>query len=408
MSNHRRISRREFVLASAAATAAGALGFPATLRAQARPIKIGLVHPVTGFLAFSGQQSRVGAQMAIDEINAAGGIKSMGGAKLEAMLGDAQSKPEVGVSVVEKMHEDGAVAFIGCFSSAIGLAATQAAAKYNTPFVIDVGVSDNLTARGLKNVFRLSPSHSRCVSDGITALNDINKAAGSPAKSAVLVHEESEFGTVTAKTISEKMPGIGIEVKEVIRHANPTRNFDNVALRIRSLKPDLVVISNYQNEYVLLARTLHQQKIELAAVYSVLGGGYNDRLVKENADVAQYMMDVNQWWNPRHAKGIDMKKRVEAKGNFFTFEVYCSYNAIKCLADAYERAGSADREKVIDALNKSTWSDHFMPYGPTKFVNGQNEGGRTATLQILNNQIQVVHPSAFAEAKAVFPRPKQS
>ena len=401
-----RITRRQFVQASGAAV--GVLGFPTLLRAQARPIKIGLVNPMTGFLAYSGSQCRLGAQLAIDEINAAGGIKAVGGSKLEALLGDTQSKPEVGVSVVEKFEQDGAHAMVGCFSSAIALTATQAAAKYNTPFMIDVGVSDNIVNRGLKNVFRLMPGYNKCVEDAVAGLTELNKSAGGAAKSAVIVHEESEFGTGTAKLLSSRLPGINIEVREVIKHANPTRDFANVALRIRSLKPDLVIMSNYQNEYVLLARTLQQQKVELQAIFSVLGGGFNYKLVKELPDVAQHILDFNQWFNPKSERGLAMKRRVEAKGDLFTFEVYQGYNAIKCLADAMERAKSADKDKVIAALETSTWSEHFMPYGPTKFVNGQNEGGRGVLLQASKTDIDVVWPNEFASAKAIFPRPKVS
>ena len=401
-----RFTRRSFIGATAAAAAA--FGVPTLLRAQAKTIKVGLVHPVTGFLAYSGAQCRFGAMTAIDEINAAGGIKSMGGAKLEALLGDNQAKPEVGVSVVEKMNEEGVSAYIGCFSSAVALPATQAAARYNTPFIIDVGASDNIVNRGLKNVFRLKPGFLSCVDDAIVGLGEINKAAGGPAKSAVLVHEESEFGTGTAKLLAGKLPSIGIEVKEVMKHANPTRDFSNVALRIRSLKPDLLVMSNYQNEYVLLARTLHQQKIDLAGMFSVLGGGFNYKFVQELPEVAQNMMDVNHWFDPTNPKAQAMKKRVEAKDRLFTFEVYLSYNAVKLLADAMERAGSADKEEVIAALNASTWSDHFMPYGPTKFVNGQNQGGKAVMLQASRKDIEVVWPSRFASAKPVFPKPKHA
>ena len=400
------LSRRTFIGAGAAAAAS--FGVPTLLRAQAKTIKVGLVHPVTGFLAYSGGQCRFGAMTAIDEINAAGGIKSMGGAKLEALLGDNQAKPEVGVSVVEKMNEEGVSAYIGCFSSAVALPATQAAARYNTPFIIDVGASDNIVNRGLKNVFRLKPGFLSCVDDAIVGLGEINKAAGGPAKSAVLVHEESEFGTGTAKLLAGKLPSIGIEVKEVMKHANPTRDFSNVALRIRSLKPDLLIMSNYQNEYVLLARTLHQQKIDLAGMFSVLGGGFNYKFVQELPEVAQNMMDVNHWFDPTNPKAQAMKKRVEAKDRLFTFEVYLSYNAVKLLADAMERAGSADKEKVIAALNASTWSDHFMPYGPTKFVNGQNQGGKAVMLQASRKDIEVVWPSRFASAKPVFPKPKHA
>jgi branched-chain amino acid transport system substrate-binding protein len=399
-----RFTRRGVIAAGTAAAAS--FGVPSLLRAQARPVKIGLVNPMTGFLAYSGAQCRLGALLAVEEINAAGGIKSMGGAKLEPLLGDNQAKPEVGVSVVEKMNEEGVAAYVGCFSSAVALPSTQAAAKYNTPFIIDVGASDNIVNRGLKNVFRLMPGFTTTVNDAIVGLGEINKAAGGPAKSAVLVHEESEFGTGTAKLLAGKLPSIGIEVKEVMKHANPTRDFSNVALRIRSLKPDLVIMSNYVNEYVLLARNLNQQKVDVAAMFSVLGGGFNYKFVKELPEVAQYMLDVNHWFDPNNAKAQAMKKRVEAKGDLFTFEVYLSYNAVKFLADALERARSADKEKLIAALESSTWSDHFMPYGPTRFVNGQNQGGKPVMLQATRSDIEVVWPSQFASAKPVFPRPR--
>jgi branched-chain amino acid transport system substrate-binding protein len=405
MTTHSRVSRRLVLQAGAASTI---LGVPGLLLAQSQPVKIGLVHPVSGALAYSGAQSRFGAQLAIDEINAAGGIKSMGGAKLEAELGDSQSRPEVGVAEVERLHQGGVSAYVGCFSSAIALPATQAAAKYNTPFMIDVGVSDAIVSRGLKNVFRLAPGNGKCVDDAFAGLADVNKAAGSPAKTAVIVHEDSEFGTSTAKLLSGKLAGIGLEVKEVLKHATPTRDFSNLVLRIKSLKPDLVIISDYQNEYVLLARTLYQQKAEVAGIFSVLGGGFNYRLVKEQPDVAQYMMDFNHWYNPKNPKAQAMRKAVEAKGNLFTFEVYCSYNAVKCYADAVQRAKTADKAAVIAALEASTWSDHFMPYGPTKFVNGQNQGGRAVLLQATKTDIAVVWPNDFAETKPVFPRPKLS
>jgi branched-chain amino acid transport system substrate-binding protein len=387
MTTSRPLSRRLILQAGAATTL---LGAPGLLLAQAKPVKIGLVHPVSGGLAYSGSQSRMGAQMAIDEVNAAGGIKSMGGTRLEALLGDSQSRPEVGVSEVERMQQEGVSAYLGCFASGIALPATQAAAKYNTPFLIDVGASDLIVSRGLKNVFRLKPGFGACVDDAMLALGEINKAAGGVAKTAVIVHEESEFGTGTAKLLASKLPGVNIQPIETIKHANPTRDFSNVALRIKGLKPDLVIMSNYQNEYVLLARTLHQQKVDLDAMFSVLGGGFNFKLVKEQPDIAVNMMDFNHWYNPKSAKANALRKAVEAKGGLFTFEVYMSYSAVMLYADALQRAGSADKEKAIAALESSTWADHILPYGPTKFVNGQNQGGKGVLLQATRTDIEAL------------------
>ncbi|MGE0310533.1 MAG: ABC transporter substrate-binding protein [Lautropia sp.] len=395
---------RRSMLQAGAATAA--LGAPGLLLAQPKAVKVGLVHPVSGALAYSGSQSRMGAQMAIDEINAAGGIKAMGGAKLEALLGDSQSRPEIGVSEVERMQQDGVSAYVGCFSSAIALPATQAAAKYGTPFLIDVGVSDAIVSRGLKNVFRLAPGNGKCVDDAFMGLDSINK--GGAAKSVVIVHEDSEFGTSTAKKLADKFGGIRLEVKDTLKHATPTRDFSNLVLRIKSLKPDIVMMSNYQNEYVLLSRTLYQQKVELAGIFSVLGGGFNFKFLKEAPDVMQYMMDFNHWYNPKSPKAQAQRKAVEAKGGLYTFEVYCSYNSVMCYADALERAASADKAKAIAALETSTWTPELMPYGPTKFVNGQNTGARAALLQASKDSIDVIWPDEVASTKAVFPRPKRS
>jgi branched-chain amino acid transport system substrate-binding protein len=398
------ISRRGFVAGTAAL--AGTVAAPAVLRAQAATIKFGLIHPVTGFVAYNGQQCRLGGTMAVEDVNKAGGIKSMGGAKLEALLGDSQSKVEVGVAEVEKMNEQGAAAYIGCFQSPVGIAASQAASKYGTPFLIDVGASDLIMSRGLKNTFRMKPGFGVCVDDGLATLATINKAAGNIAKSAVIVHESGEFGTGTAKLLQGKLPSIGIEAKEVIPHDNPTRNFDNIALRIRAMKPDIVIMSNYGNEYMLLARTLYQQKVNVAGFYSFLGGGFNYKFVKEMPDVSQYMMDVNHWYNPKSEAANALKKRVEAAGGLFTYEVYLTYTNVMLLADSLEHAASADKAKLTDAIANSTFKAVLMPYGPTKFVNGQNQGGKPAVLQALKGDIEVIDPAEFASAKAVFPKPK--
>lgn len=399
------VSRRGFI-AGSGVLAAGTLGFPLIGGAQPAAVKVGIIHPVTGFVAFAGSQGRFGATMAVDDLNKAGGIKAMGGAKLEPLWGDSQSKVEVGVAEVEKMNEAGVAAYIGCYQSPVGIAASQAAAKYNTPFLIDVGASDLIVSRGLKNVFRMKPGFGACVDQGISLLGELNKAANGVAKTAVIVHESGEFGTGTAKLLAGKLPTIGITPKELIGHDNPTRNFDNIALRIRSMAPDLVMMSNYQNEYVLLARTLYQQKVNVAGFFSILGGGFNYKFAKEQPDVSQYMMDVNHWYNPKSEQAQALKKRVEAAGKEFTFEVYLAYTVVGLLADSLERAGSADKEKLTAALASSTFKAELMPYGPTKFVNGQNEGARPGVMQANKGDIQVIAPADVAEVTAVFPKPK--
>src|SRR6202043_3140860 len=121
------VSRRRFLQSTGvgAAAAAGLVTAPALLRAQGAAVKVGVLHPVSGALSYSGQQGRLGATMAIDEINAAGGIKALGGAKIEPVLGDAQSTPEGGNAEVEKMNSADVAAIVGGYASSICLTASQ-------------------------------------------------------------------------------------------------------------------------------------------------------------------------------------------------------------------------------------------------------------------------------------------
>lgn len=399
------VGRRNFLKTTgAAALGLGVTGFPAVLRAQTANVKIGLIHPVSGFIAFSGNQCREGALMAIADLNAAGGIKSMGGAQLEAMLADSQGKPDIGAAEVTKMAEAGVDGIVAGYASSISLATSQEAAKTNTPHVVDVGVSDKIVSRGLPNTFRFGPGYGKIAEFAVANLDTINKAAGSPAKTAMIIHEESLFGTGTAKLLSAKLPENGIEVIDVIKHANPTRDFTNIVLQIKSKKPDLIIPANYYNEYVLLARTMRQQRVEVMGIYSVLGGAAsNYKFVKEFPEAAENIMDCNHWFNPKSEIAQARKAAAEAKGLVYTYEVFLAYNAVLGLADAIERAGTTDKDAVNAALAASTMDMSYMPYAPTKMVNGQNQGAQPVNTQVQNGDIDVIFPQEFASAEAIFP-----
>ena len=405
MSRRSSLSRRRF-LRSTALGAAAAVAAPAVLRAQEKSVKIGVLHPVSGALSYSGQQGRIGAQLAIEEINAAGGIRALGGAKIEPVLGDAQSTPEGGNAEVEKMNAANVAAIVGGYASAICLSASQTAARYDLPYVVDVGVVDSIVTRGLKNTFRFGPGFGVIAKTALENLATINDQAGKPAKTAMIVHEDSAFGAGLAKLLNAQLPERGFQVLETISHPTPTRDFNNVALKIKAQNPDLVIPANYYNEYVLLARTLLQQKIRPKGIYSVLGGAASSyKFVKEFPEAAQYIMDCNHWFDPTNLKALALKKKIEAKGEFYTYEVYMNYSCVLLLADAIERVASTDRMKIIAGLETSTFSGHVMPYGPTKFVNGQNQGAAPVNTQVLDKDIQVILPQKFASAKPVFPMP---
>ena len=395
-------SRRKFLAGTA--LSAAALVMPSVLRAQGAGVKLGILHPVSGALSYSGTQGRLGAALAVEEINTDGGIKGLG--KIDAILGDALSTPEGGTAEVEKMNSAGVTCIIGGYASAVCLAVSQAAARYELPYVVDVGVADAIVTRGLKNTFRFGPGFGTISKTALDNLATINDAAGRPAKTVMIVHEDSLFGSGLAKLLNAQLPQHGFEILETIPHPTPTRDFNNVVLKMKAQNPDLVIPANYYNEYVLLARTMQQQRLRPKGIYSVLGGAASSyKFVKEFPDAAKYIMDCNHWFDPRNPKALALKKKVEDRGQFYTYEVYMNYSCVLLVADALSRAGAADRGKLTAALESSTFSGHVMPYGRTKFANGQNQGAAPVNTQVLDNDIKVVLPANFAQAKPVFPMP---
>ncbi len=392
------LTRRALLSASAV------LAAPAILRAQPARVKLGILQPVTGALAQDGELGRLGAQIAIDEINASGGISGMGGAKIDMVFGDARSTPDAGVAEVERMQGEGVCAVVGGFASPICLAASQAAARYDLPYVVDVGVADSIVSRGLTNTFRFAPGFGKVSSVAIDNLVALNDAAGKPAKTVILVHEDGLFGSGLAKLMQTELPKRGFEILDTIAHPTPARDMSNIALRIRSLNPDLILPSDYYSEFVLLARTLQQQRIKPKGIYGVLNGAAsNYRFIKEFPGVAEGLLDCNHWANPKNPKTGALKQKVEAAGKIFSYNVMLNYSCVLLVADALSRAGTADRAKLTQAIADSAFTGHIMPYGPTHFDKGQNTGATPANLQVQGGDVKVIYPLEFADAKPVFP-----
>lgn len=396
------IKRRSVI--KTGAFAAAVLAAPGVLRAQPAAIKIGILQPVTGAFSMDGGFGKTGAEMGIAKINAMGGIRALGGARFEMVFADARSNPLVAAQEVEQLHSQGVAAVIGGFASPLCMTASQAASRYNLPYIVDVGVADQIMQRGLKNTFRFSPGFSLCTQAAIKGLLTLNNAAGKPARTVVLVHEDGLFGSGLAQVITTELPKHGFEILGSIAHPTPARDMSNVALRIRSLAPDLIIPSSYYDETVLLMRTLQQQRVRSKGVFSVLNGAASNlRFAREFPQAAENIMDCNHWHDPRKPEGQALRRQVEAAGKPWNFNIAINYSDVLLLADAMERAASIEHDAVIAALASSTFAGHIMPYGPTRFVDGQNTGAAPVLTQVQQGDVKVIFPEEFANAKANYP-----
>ncbi|AOV07418.1 hypothetical protein BI350_07615 [Sporosarcina ureilytica] len=369
-------------------------------------VKIGSIHPLSGGLAQEGQEMRDAIRLAIEEVNEAGGIKSLDGAKIELVESDHEGLAEKGVTEVQKLDSAKVVGIIGTYSSGVALPATQEAERSGIPFVVDIGSADEITERGFKYTFRMQPPATSFSKDFLTYFEEINKSTNTPLKTAVIVHEDSVFGSSIAKAINEQAEEYELEVLATLPHSAATADLSTTINKITSLKPDIVLSTTYLRDGVMLVEGLQNTKFTPKAIIGVANGAFsNASFITDEAAANQNLMDVNYTINPKSEEATKVKEAYLEKYNkHLGPNAAYSYMAAKVLIDAIERAGSTDRTAVMQALEETDYTDHILPQDTIKFdEKGQNINARAVLNQIFENESKVVYPEEYQEVEYVYP-----
>ena len=157
-------------------------------------IKIGAVEPLTGAIATIGKNNVNGYRLAVEQINAAGGIKSLGGAKLELLVADTEGKQEVGMSQTESLIEKGVVGLLGAYQSSVTFVTTQVAERNRTLFIVPISVADSITGIGFKYTFRIVETGSMLINQVYQFIVEMGKQTGVESKTAGILYEDTLFG----------------------------------------------------------------------------------------------------------------------------------------------------------------------------------------------------------------------
>jgi len=158
-------------------------------------IKVGNILPLSGPSASVGLQNKQAQDMAIEEINAAGGIKSMGGAKIECWYADSESKPEKGVAEAERFINTEKVAVLtGCWNSAVSYPYSAVAERAGMPFIVPVSVADKITEQGFKYTFRIAAKDGWYVRDQFAFMAEIQKEFNVKLSTLAFVYENGDWG----------------------------------------------------------------------------------------------------------------------------------------------------------------------------------------------------------------------
>src|SRR5437870_11761850 len=282
-----RLSRRMFLNTTATGAA---LGFaPRALRAQPATFKLGVIHPVTGPLAEPGQACRLGAQMAADAINAAGGIKSLGGMKLELLVGDTQSKPDVGRTEAERVIGQGAQMLMGSFDSGSTAAMVPVTQQRRIPFLVDIAAADPITANVAKAVkegqqkvqyvYRNFPTGSSFGRKAVQYFGEIfNEAAVSP-KRVVLMYCNDLFGQNNAKGFQAAHAAAkpSWDIVEAIPWPEPPSDLATEVSKAKAAKPDVIAPITRPASALLLFPEIRKQRLELMGVVGPAAPGSTRR-----------------------------------------------------------------------------------------------------------------------------------
>ena len=370
-------------------------------------IKIASLHPLSGAAAADGQQMDNGAKLAVEAINAAGGIKSLDGAKLELVSADSQGKPEVGQSEAQRLIQEGAVGIVGTYQSAVSANVATVAERNKVPFVIDVSSADSILNQGYKFTFRVQPSATVIGEEGAQYLFDVSKAAGETVKKVAFLHEQGPFGSGVRDAFKKKATELGFEVAPAISYdAASVADLTTQVTQVKASGADVLAVAGYYRDGVLVAKAVNSVKPPVNAVYGVANGAFDlPQFPKDAGTAGEGYFDANYHpdYTKQPMKDLAALYKEKYKDDIRTGAVL-SHESVRVIADALERAKSAEPAKVRDAIAQSNLESLMAQSGPIAFdEKGENKGAIPILMQVQKGTVNQVWPKELAQADPIYP-----
>jgi branched-chain amino acid transport system substrate-binding protein len=362
-------------------------------------VKVGIILPLTGPQANFGEIEKYSFDLALEEINASGGIN---GKKLELIMEDDRGRSEVGRSVVEKLiTKDKVVMIGGGYSSSVTYAVAGVCQQNKMPFLVNTGSADTITTSGWDFIYRLNPPVSH-YADAVTTL----LAEKVKPKTVAILHENSQFGTKGAKSFEKicRKAGYKVVLKEGYEHGGI--DYKPVLIQVKQLNPDIV----YMVSYIMDASFLMKQAKELKLTPKMFMGGAGGFTLPEfvqNAGIAsENVISATLWHQILPFPGaMDYYKKFVRKYKKPTmYHGAEAYSACYVIADVLNRAESFMNMDIKKALSET---DMMTVFGPVKFttwgkMKNQNKA-TTYVVQWINGKLEIVWPTEHATKKFKYP-----
>ncbi len=371
-------------------------------------IVIGHVHPLTGALALEGNEMRDAVQMAVDEVNEAGGIQSLGGAPVRLLHGDVEFNPELGASETERLIREGAVGILGAYASSIVFTATAIAEREQVPFVVTVAVADNITERGFQYTFRVQPNAYTMAYYHSEYLKMLNDEYDAGIENILVIHEESLFGATISDHLVKFSEEAGLNIVDTISYSAATGDLSTEVDRVLARNPDIIVHVGYFRDGVLFLNTANDRGVEIPVIACASGAMSHPKMPGEVGEYAEGLLDVNYRDNPISPESQTMHDRyLEQFGTPMSTHAIYAYAAARVLLEAIEQAGSDNPQDIRDALAAMEYQLPILPYLEDSTVRFDEKGecatSRSPMMQVQDGEIKVVFPEEVAEAELIWP-----
>jgi branched-chain amino acid transport system substrate-binding protein len=392
-----------------AALLAAPMLFVPTPAPAADDVKIALVAPLSGRWARQGQLKKMGAEMAIAEINAQGGIKALGGAKLVLREADAGDSVEKAVSAAQRaLTREKISAGIGAWLSSFTLGVTEVAERLEVPW-FTLSYADSITERNFKYTFQTSPISSVQAEQALELVTDLAKRNNHPLKKAAIVGDNTAATVFFFKPLREKLlkaKGIEIVVDEV--WTPPLADATAIVQKIRSTQPDIVFYgaTNFPDSIQVL-----QKVKEFGVKVPIQGVGAWLVTPEYVKTVGKELLDNIMTVTAAHPlKGQEelVKRFTERTGEpFMTQDPLMSYAHVWIIKEATEQAKSADPKAIRDAVAKldlkSGPAANTLAPGRIKYdERGRRVGAAPIIVQWQNGEPFTVVPVEYATRKPVW------
>jgi len=401
------------------------LSFSVAAYAQ-QEIRIGVIYPLTGAAASTGNEIKNALELAADIVNngaktvpglpfaSGGGLPGLKGAKIKLVFADHQSNPQVGATEAERLiTQEKVVALMGSYNSNVTQTASQVAERYKVPFLNAESSAAGLTQRNFKWFFRTTAHDDLFVHNFYVFYKELAAKKGIKVKNVALFNENTQWGNETTKLENKLSAENGINVAKAISYPAKSTQLTSEVQLLKAANPEVVMQSSYLGDAIMSMKTYKELGFSPDMILANNAGFTDTEFIRTLGKDAEYVI-TREVWSLDLAKNNPLIKQVNELYNArykanLTGNTSRAFTGLLTLADAINRAASTEPEAIRKALTETDipGSKLIMPWKGIKFdAQGQNMYGAGILVQIIDGKYNTVWPFDLATRDVVWPMPK--